>query len=273
MITKVEARTTLGMLLVLPLDTISNGYFISDIQGLDPVKANVVSSSFAQLDGAQYQSSRRETRNIILKIGLEPDFITNTVMDLRTNLYSFFMPKTEVSLRFFMSNGLTVDIVGRIESLESVLFTKEPEVNISIICFDPDFLELTAEEIEGFTVNDSTEFLVEYDGTVETGIVFVLNVDRVLTEFTIYHRPADDVIRTLDFAAALEANDVLTINTRVGSKAITLVRDATQTSLLYGMPSQSSWIELQPGDNYFRIYAVGDPIPFTIEYVTRYGGL
>lgn len=273
MLTKVEIRTSLGMLLVLPLQEITNGYIIEDIEGLDPVKATIASSNFAQLDGAQYQSSRRETRNIILTVGLEPDYVTTSVRDLRINLYNYFMPKRLISLRFFMSEGLTVDISARVESFETPLFTKEPQVKISLLCFDPDFVELESIEIDGDTVSDSSEFLIEYNGTTETGIKFILNVDRILTEFTIYHRPADDQVRTLDISAALEADDVLTINTMVGSKAVTLLRDATLSSVLYGMTPQSNWIELQPGDNYLRVYAVGAAIPFTIEYTPRYGGL
>lgn len=273
MLTKVEVRTALGMLLVLPLEETVNGYIVEEILGLDPVKATLVSSSFAQLDGAQYQASRRETRNILLKIGLEPDYVTQSVEALRNNLYTFFMTKMAVTLRFFTSTGLIVDIPGRVETCETNLFTKEPQVDISIICFDPDFVDLTPVEILGDTVDDSTEFLIEYEGTVETGIVFVLNVDRALTEFTIYSRAADNVVRPLNISAVLQASDVVTINTVVGSKGLTLVRASTESSLLYAMDSQSNWTELQNGDNYFRIYAVGAPIPFSITYLTRYGGL
>lgn len=273
MLTQVEVRTTLGKLLVLPMDDISGGYVIEDILGLDPVKATLVSSSFANLDGAKYQSSRRETRNILLKLGLEPNYITKSVRDLRIHLYSFFIPKTQISLRFYMSDDLVVDIIGIVETCETALFTKEPKVNISIMCFDPDFVELDPIVVAGDTVADLDEFNIEYGGSVETGIQFVLNVDRALSEFTIYHRPADNILRTFDFSASLEADDILTINSVVGEKYITLSRLSTLTSLLYGKSPQSNWIELMPGDNHFRVYAVGVPIPFTITYTPRHGGL
>lgn len=272
MLTKVEVRTPTGMLLTLPLDDVSDGIVVEDIQGMDPVKATLVSSSFANLDGSQHHSSRREARNILLTLGLEPDHVTNTVQDLRNNLYKFFMTKSTVNLRFFVDD-LTVEISGIVETFSADLFVKEPKVSISIMCFDPDFLALAPIEVEGDTVDDLTEFLIDYEGTVETGIIFTLNVDRVLDEFTIYHRGPDDVIKTLDFAADLVADDVITINTIPGNKVVTLLRTATLTSVLYGMTPQSNWVELKHGENYLRVYAVGDPIPFTIEYVPRYGGL
>jgi hypothetical protein len=273
MLTKVEVRTPTGMMLSLPLDVESNGFLVEDITGIDPVKATLSSSTFAKLDGSQYHSSRREPRNILLTIGLEPDYVTNSVQDLRMTLYDYFMTKSSVSLRFFLDNDLTVEIAGVVESFSAELFTKEPRVTISIMCFDPDFLALEPIVVAGNTVSDVTEFLIEYDGTVETGVVFTLNVDRVLDEFTIYHRPPDDVVRTLDFAADLVADDVVTINTVPGSKVVTLLRDTTLSSILYGMTPQSIWVQLEKGDNYLRVYAVGAAIPFTIEYLPRYGGL
>lgn len=274
MLETIEVRTTAGALLTLPLEDIEAGYLVLDVQGLDPVRAVVVSSSFAKMDGEQFQSSRRESRNLKLKIALEPDFVLgNTIRELRTGLYSFFMPKSEVSLRLILSDGLEVDIKGRVETFECPLFVKEPEADISIICFDPDFIDLDPVVVTGNTVNDTTETLIDYVGNVETGVELVLNVNRSLSEFTVYHRPADGTVRTLDFEAALVAGDILKISTVAGNKFITRTRAGTTTSLLYGMSPQSNWVELQEGENYIRVYALGAAIPYTITYTTRYGGL
>lgn len=273
MLESVQIRTPQGSLLTLPLEDVSDGLVLEDILGLDPVKATLVSSSFAQQDGAQYHSSRRETRNLVLKFGFEADIANTTIRALRQRLYEYLMPKSEVDLRFIDSDGSVVRIDGRVETCETDLFSQEPRVNSSILCFDPDFRELTPETITGTTVNTSTETLVMYEGTVETGIEFQLNVNRALSAFTIYHRPPDGTLRSLDFAASLISGDVLNISTVPGAKSLTLTRAATTSSILYGMSPQSSWIELAPGDNYLRVYATGAAVPFEIEYTNRYGGL
>jgi len=273
MISQVEVRSTSGQLLTLGLESSDDGLIVESIDGLDPVKATLVSSSFAAFDGGLYQSSRRETRNIIITLGLDPDYVTTSVRDLRNQLYQFFMPKSEVDLRFFLEDDFTVKIMGRVESFESVLFTAEPKVVISLICYDPDFVVLDAIEIEGETVSTSTETLIVYDGTVETGVIITLLVDRTITAFTIYMRGSDNVTRTLDFAGALQADDVLVFNTIPGSKGISLTRSAVTTSFLHGMSPQSSWLELMPGNNYFRFFDEGAAIPYTLEYTPRYGGL
>lgn len=274
MLTLVEVRNIAGTLLSLQLDDVSDGFVVQNIRGLDPVKATLISSDYAQQDGAQYHSARRDMRNIVITMGLEPQNpFTATVKSLRTQLYSFFMPKSLVELRFIDSGGLTVTISGRVESFETPLFAEESVVNISILCFDPDFQELTSETVTGDTVSDTTETLVTYDGTVETGLIFVLNVDRTEDAFTIYHRAPSGVITSMDFAGSLLADDVLTINTITGTKGAVLTRTAVDSSVLYGVSAQSTWIELQPGENYIRVYATGDPIPWEITYTNRYGGL
>jgi hypothetical protein len=249
-LTSLEVRNVGGDLLTLPLGDDSSGFIIQDIEGLEPVKATLVSSSFANMDGAQYHTSRREPRNLKLKFEIEPDYILDSV-----------------------SGGLVVGINGRVESFDSPLFTKDPTADISLMCYDPDFVDIDSTLISGSTTSGTDETLIEYDGTVETGFVFSLHVDRALTDFTIYHRPPDDVVRTLDFTGTLGAGDELVVSTIAGSKGATLISGSTETSVLYGVSPQSNWIELQPGANYIRVYATGAAIPFDIEYNTRYGGL
>lgn len=273
MLTLLEARNSAGTLLSLQLDDISDGFVLQHIDGLDPVNAALVSSDYAQQDGAQFHSARRLTRNIVITIGLEPDWSVDTVRDLRNRLYAWFMPKSSVELRFIDDGGLTVTTTGYVETFESALFAKDPFVDISVICFDPDLLELTSETISGDTVSDTTETLVAYEGTVETGIIFTLEVDRTEDSFTIYHRKPSGQIVQMDFAGSLLADDVLVINTVTGTKGATLTRSAVNSSVLYGISAQSEWIQLEPGDNYIRVYATGAAIPFTIEYTNRYGGL
>lgn len=282
MLVAVEVTNSQGDVLSLPLEDLDVGYILQKVEGLDPVHATLVSSSFANLDGAQYNSSRREPRNIKFEIGLEPTFDTNTVRTLRKALYNFFMPKTQVSIRFktfdefdtdIISQNQAVDILGRIETFEGPIFEKDPIVTISFMCFDPDFLDPNPVVINGNTVADNTEIVVPYDGSVETGILLTLNVNRALPSFTVYHRPPDGTLRMMDFTQPLANLDTLKISTLVGSKFVTRTRAGVDSPLLYGLTPQSNWLELLPGDNFFRVYAVGAAVPYSLQYTKRHGGL
>jgi hypothetical protein len=273
-IVKVEVRNKQGDLLSLQLDDDSDSYFVQDISGLGPVKATLVSSSFAGLDGEQYQSSRREKRNIQIQLGLNPDpAALETYDDLRNYLYKFFMSESKTSLRFYKESGLFVDIPGVVESCDPSIFTQEPAMDISILCFDPDFFDPTPIHLTGSTVSGSTNTAISYGGTIETGVVFTLNVNRTLEEFTLYHTPPNDSVRSLDFSGPLVSGDVLVISTVPGNKGVTLTRSGVQSSMLWAISPQSNWIAFEPGANEFRAYATGAAVPYTLDYVTKYGGL
>lgn len=275
MLTKVEVRTDQGALLTLPLQDVSQGLIVESIEGLDPVKATIVSSSFAQLDGEQYQSARREKRNLIINLALEPDYAVGSMQGLRNLLYQFFMTKQRVRLRFFSVDQPTVDIEGRVESFDAPKFMKDPTARISVLCFDPDFFTPDLVTLPGGTVSTTIETTHIYPGTVETGIVFKLLVDRNISEFTLYHRPADDSLRALEFQTPtpMIAGDLLEISTQSGNKYARLTRAGVGTSILYGISPQSNWINFFPGPNKLRVYAEGAAVPYSIEYTTKFGGL
>lgn len=272
MLTKLEVNSQ-GSLLSLPLSDISSGFIVQQIDGLDPVKATLSSTAFAGLDGEQYQASRRDTRNIKITLGLDPNPLVDTVRTLRKQLYAYFLPKSQITLTFYMDDGLTVSIAGVVESFGSTLFAQDPSVDISIICYDPDFYDSSPEVLSGNSTASSAVTILTYDGEVSTGFVFTLNVNRTLSGVTIYNTTPNEGIRSLDFSGSLVAGDVLTISTITGSKGATLTHLGSSSSVLFGIPPQSAWLDLKPGSNQLRVYAVGAAIPYTITYTTKYGGL
>jgi hypothetical protein len=272
-----------GSMLNLPLEDDSAGFQVQKIEGLDPVKAILVSSSFAGMDGEQYHSSRREARNIKLTLGLSPDYGTQAVKDLRDLLYQYFMPKQTTQLIFHMYDKFATDVFhefkdiyidGRIESFDSELFVAEPSVDVSAMCFNPDFYEPDTVIFNGNTVADTTtETTLAYGGTIDTGAIFTLHPNRAITDFTIYHTTPEGTVRTLYISHPLLAGDTLEISSVVGSKYVRLTRASVQSSVLYAMSPQSAWLTLEPGDNKLRVYTEGAPIPYDIQYTTKYGGL
>lgn len=272
MITQVEAKTSSGDLLVLPLQDQSSGFVVQDIAGLDPVAATIVSSSFAQLDGEQFQSSKRVKRNILMTLGYDPDYTSSTIRALRAQLYNFFMPKSDVNLTFRDDEGPDVTIDGTVETFVAPLFTKDPNAVISILNFDPDFVDPTVQTVSGVTTAGSTEIEVDYDGTVETGVLLTLNVDRTLTGFNWYNRTSQGV-QNLAFVGALVNHDVVAINTQQGNKSVLKTSGGVQSSVLYGISPYSAWITLYPGQNFIRILTTAAGTPYTITYTDRYGGL
>lgn len=274
MITKVDITSAQGGFISLPMENVVTGFPVQSIEGLDPVKATLVSTTFAQQNGAQYQGGKREPRNVKFTLGIEPNWAADeTVRSLRSQLYAALMPMSSVMMEFTMMDGLVVNIEGVVETFESTLFAKDPTVDIVVVCFDPDFVEPTIVELEEDTVSTSTMTNFVYEGTVETGVLIELAVDRTITGFTIYHTSSDGVPRSMLVSASLVAGDLVSISTVPGNKYATLRRAAADSSILYGVAPQADWFQLLPGDNSLRIELAGAAIPYTVSYINRYGGL
>lgn len=272
MLTQVDITNAAGSVLSLPLNDISSGFSVEEIDGLDPVKATIGSSSFATVDGSQFNNAILPNRNITMKLGLRPGF-DSSVEDLRDTLYDYLMPKTPVSLRFYTSKGLVVDIPGRVEDCACPLWQKDPKANISILNFDPNFIDPTPVTISGSTVSGSTLTTVNYVGSSDSGFTFVLNVNRTMSEFTIYVTNPDSTIISMDYVGSLVSGDVVTICTVPGSKLVTLTHSSAISSTLYKMIQPVTWPAFSRGANYLRVLASGAAVPYTVTYSTRYGGL
>jgi hypothetical protein len=273
MLTLVEVTNSRSDKLRLPLMNTSGGYSVRDIEGLDPVNAALTSSSVAQVDGAQFQNARRDVRNITMKLGLEPDYAVTTVQSLRSGLYDFLMPKSNVQLGFYLDNVLYAITSGQVESFQNVLFSADPEVDVSIICYDPDLYGPTAAVLSNNTRTDTNSNVVNYPGSSDAGVIFVLNVNRVLTDFWIINTTPSSTRQKMEITGAFVAGDVITINTIRGSKAVTLTRGGITTSLLAGLDPLATWVSLQKGVNNFGAFAAGASIPFTMTYTPQYGGI
>lgn len=270
---QVDITNSRGSVLSLQMEQDDGPYQINAIEGLDPGKAVLISTSSAGQDGETYQSSKRPARNIKLKLDFDPDFAPKSNSELRNDLYAWFMPRARITLRFFLSTGLYVDIDGVVESMDSPLFVDDPDATISIMCFQPDFVDGRLASVPAFTVSDSTNMPIDYPGTVDAGTVVTVNFNRASSGFSIYNTDESGAVQQLDFSGALLNGDKLVVSSLAGSKGITLTRAGVSSSFLFGRSSQSSWINLSEGVNQFRVYAVGDPIPYTLEYAVRYGGL
>lgn len=274
MLTEVDVTNVRSDTLQLPLLSAAGGYAVRDIQGLDPVQAALTSSSMAQLDGAQFQNARRDIRNITMKLGLVPNFVTTTVDSLRQTLYDYFMPKSNITLTFWKDGAVFAVASGQVESFDNSMFTADPEADISIVCYDPDFYAPapTVTNIATVTTTDTTAF--NYPGNSECGVIFALNINTALTGFTIYNQQPDGTLTTFAVTGSFVSGDIFTINSVPGQKAATLTRGGITTSALSMVdPTNIGWPVFQKGENLFRAFASVAAIPCSVTYTTKYGGL
>lgn len=278
MLEQVDILTDTGKELSLPLSESSSGIILRGIQGLDPVKATLVSSEFAMMDGTQFQAARRESRNIILQMGLDSRYggLSNT--EIRHELYRVFMPKTQVRLTFSQTTKPPVEISGHVEIVSAPIFTKEPSFGVSILCNDPDFINpvLNTYSGEGYP-SGMAMYDVDYAGTVASGVEIEVNMNTNATGqgFEVQQTTPRGDNRSLIFSTPLLGGDGIIIKTHPGQKEVLVRRDGAETSILYGVDPQSEWPMLEPGLNKLGVRVTGDTEQsyYEVDWHDRYGGL
>lgn len=280
MITKMYAFTSQPSVPELPLGASgasTDAVQVRGIQGLEPVKAEISSTPFATSDGELYQGATVGKRNIVLTLGLNPDWIDQTMATLRQQLYLYFMPKSWVKLRFETDYLPTVDIEGYCESITPNIFSKDPEVQVSIICPKPDFIDTEPAVFTG-TVDDGTsDTVINYIGTVPTG--FELRVDPAsgATEYTGPLTVTNDALIPQTFKidpVTIDALKYFKLSTIKNAKRAQNIAaaDGAITNLLAHVQT-AVWPEIQVGENLISVFANTPGQAWTLAYFNRFGGL
>jgi len=254
---------------------------VRNIEGLGPVKADVGTSPFGSIDGEAYTGSSVGKRNLVITVGLNPNWIDQSIESLRTLLYAYFMPKQSVKLRFFSDSMVTVEISGYVEGFEPNIFTKDPEIQISIICPMPDFVAIASTVVTGIVAPNNVPQPgadIGYAGNVAAG--FLLRVDANAT-VPAYSGPLDIVSRT-PFSLAFSINPMTADNGQYfemssvrGTKYAQGVNilGGARVTLLRNVAASSAWPQLEPGVNNFYVAASTSGQAWTLTYFNRFGGL
>jgi hypothetical protein len=252
---------------------------VRNIEGLGPVKAEVSSTPLATGRGERPQGVSTGKRNIVMTLGLNPDWEDQTVSTLRQLLYGYLMPEQWCKLRFFSDYLPTCQIEGVVESFEPNIFSVDPEVQVSIICHNPDFVDVDATIITGLVDDGTIEMVFDYIGTVETGYELRIEATEANLDYT-----GSLVITTTAWGVptvyevdpvTIDATTYFKLNSVKGLRRVQNIEvvDGAATNLLAAVSDESDWPVLKAGECTIKIAATENDQAWTLAYFTRFGGL
>lgn len=249
---------------------------VRNIDGLDPVKASVTTTPFGAVDGASYAGSSVPSRNIVLTLGLNPDWDAWTYESLRDLLYLYFMPKRSVRLVFHRSEKDPVEIFGIVESCANNQFSKDPEVIVSILCPDPYFTSVDPIVVTGQSVRPGgvgTEVI--YNGSIETGFRSKVSFVSGAAPTYIDIQVENAIDSTFKVIASVDATKYLDMSSIAMLKAVQNISIANGviTNLLSEVDDGFIWPVLQPGENTFFVVTDQGVQDWELTYFERFGGL
>ncbi len=248
---------------ILTLTGQEHKWKLTSITGLNPPQAQVNTATVAGMDGALFNSSRLNTRNIVITLYLVGDIEAN-----RQEIY--FYARTKEKCTFYFSNeNRNVYIDGYVDNVECLLFSNSEFVQISVICPYPYFQAL--QEI----VNDLSKlqgaftfpFSINYDAPISFGfydpgyVAEVMNMSDsesgMMIRIAFFDSVSSiDIVNTdnnesIGLTGSFVDGDIIMIDTNKGHKSITLIRDGHEQNFFSHIVKGSTFLQLKQGYNHF----------------------
>lgn len=278
-----------------------SGLAVKSVTGLGPVKADINFKNLSTMDGALDSGfSRITTRNIVIQFV----FIESpTIEETRLKTYKYFSVKQNITIRI-ETDVRTYEIVGRVESNNPTIFSKEEGSQVSIMCANPFFYSLYKQNISFYGVKSLFEFpfsnesldnnliifgdiqkrvysTIYYDGDSNAGIIIKMHAIGEVRGITIYNlltreKMALNDNKIIEIAeTGIQNGDDIIIDTIKGEKSVTLIRDGIEINILNSIEKPMKWLQLVKGYNAFAYTTTSGSsnLSFNMEYKTLYEGV
>ena len=269
---------------LLTLTQNEHNYQVVQIEGLNPSPALINYTEIAGLDGAKFNSSRLEVRNIVIYVK-----INGNIEENRLKLYRHCITKT-LARFYFKNETLDVFIDGYIETVECNVFENPEIAQISMICPYPYFSSVRKYEksstdiismfefpfsinegspvvISELSMDDFTSVINETDS--KTGMEIVVDVLDTVYKIEIANVTTSETIKLDSTGSAFTEGDQIYIITTQGKKEVYRMRQGVRTNLFPVLVHGSKFPQLNPGLNVLQYSA--DDVPGSDEITITYG--
>ncbi len=234
--------------------TANNPYNIKSIVGLD---AEAITPKHYKGSGISFYNMSLEDRDVVFKIGLNPRFGEyQSYSDLRDNLYKMISSSRTGKVQIQFKNGAEVvaEIFGFVSRLESPLFEKTQEIQITFNCDQPVLRSPTASVVREDLVGAESDILTINDtvSTAPHGFYFDVKFLAHQGLFRIGDEEGTWFFE-VDPSGGFEIDDVFIFSSEQNNKSVYLKRGFIYTPIADKIYPGSVWPILFPGLNRFQI--------------------
>lgn len=277
----------------LPLVT-NELFHLAHVDGMTTAATSISSSTIGGADGDIVNNVQANARPIVLDLRVRDGV---SVEEAKRAVLRVVKIKQQGALEW-RQHDKTITISGVVESVDMPRWSNAVTMQISMYCSQPfwEDLDFIVQQINEATnlhyFTDSVGGMLyfpedgiplgEYDtirrkrlfnnGDVSVGLEISIVAFAAVTNPIIYDDKGDFIgVGYGDGAKRvfMEAGDVVTITTHKGNKKITL----NGSSILSKLRPQSTWLQLETGDNFFTINSDDDSLTnmtFSLSYKQRY---
>ena len=247
-------------------------YQLYNVSGTNPPLANINMAVASGKDGATFNSSKLNTRNLVLNVK-----INGNVEQNRLRLNNFARSKEWVRV-YYSNNSLDVYIDGLVEAVEYTPFSRRVAAQISIVCPDPYFKSIDEVIADSSNVLPKFTFPFSIDEDEPVVIAELMDTEGVVINNTSdattgalisirFNSSASSVelknITTgdsLKLVHSFQTDDIVEISTVTGEKYIKLIRNGVVSNLMSAYVRGGQFPQLASGVNRFD-YLVDNTAP------------
>jgi hypothetical protein len=267
-------------------------FYLTNVDGMTAVATDISSIVIGGIDGDSINNMQAQPRGIVMDFRIKSGV---NVEDAKRAVLSVIKLKQSCTL-IWTQNNRSLQIQGVVDNIEMPRFNNQVTMQVSIHCSQPfweDVSQIVNEISEALPLHWFTDTEGEMLYFVDTGIPLgELDTSRTRTfvnagdvaigmtiEVLAYSTVTNPIIydQNNNFfgvgygtkSLVMNAGDVLTICTVKGQKSVTL----NGTNLLDKVKPQSTWLQLEAGQNEFSIDSDDsaiDNMTFTLNYTQRY---
>lgn len=249
------------------------GFFVTEITGLGPVKADISYSNYSLIPGGVYNSSNTGVRNITLTVGIDPNYSAAIEpSQMRQELYSVAPPTENIRMYFYDDiKGYSYWIDGYVETMEPTMFSKTPSISISIICVETAFRSPDTITVSSTTAMTNT---IELLGDYKHAFNLEARVGGSIDWFRVANLDTNQIIQV---NKQFTAGQIIYMNLEKGYKTVSHHDSSGNVieNLMGYVEVINGWPEIRRGDNrIFVSQSSGDSsTTYDLTYRDWWGGI
>lgn len=240
-------------------------FTLDKVTGLNPPTASIYTTENIG-DGNQFQHQRTGERNVVINMYINGDVEKN-----RLELYNYVQTGQYIKI-YIDTDSRNVWIEGYVETCEIDQFQRNTTCQISIICPEPYWKDLT-ESINTINSTQSTFYFPYFtvtakpvstyeqiqilnlinQGNAVSGMTIELTARGTVINPIIYNRETREYIGlgNEEKPYTMQSGDRVVITTHTNNKKAVLIRDAVETNIFNALIPGSSFLQVDVGENIF----------------------
>lgn len=230
-------------------------YNVKGIEGLDADE--IVSQFYGAPGTVSFFNMVMVKRTVVALLELNPDYAANeTPSSLRDRIYKMISSSRKGLIHLWFKNEDTVvaTISGYFNKVEAPLFTKTPEVQVTIACDEPMLKAPNEVSLTVVGLDPTLTVITDDISTSPHGFRFEMSFDSPVASFVMADPDDDDWEFVVTPVGGFLADDVLHYSSEYNNKYLYVVRAGNTIQLADVLEAGSVWPMIFPNrENKFAV--------------------